>query len=70
MARALSVLGDRLLAAVLPQTTAAGCLPTQHYTTCKYKSSCDNAYTTQYRCTTNCAGVANCIPTGSCCKSN
>ena len=41
MGRALAKIGDRMLAAVLPHTTAAGCRE-QSYTECQYPHSCNN----------------------------
>jgi hypothetical protein len=69
MTRALSLLGDRMLAAVLPRASASACIPNDPYYTCKYKSSCSARFTTQYYCTNNCTGTEFCNPVG-CCKTN
>jgi hypothetical protein len=69
MTRALSLLGDRMLAAVLPRASASACIPNDPYYACKYKSSCSAHYTTKYHCTNNCAGVEFCSPVG-CCTTN
>lgn len=67
MARALARIGDRMLAAVLPHTTAAGCRPSDSYYECKYPHSCNNAHEMTYiHCTSNCAGVYNCQVIGCC----
>jgi hypothetical protein len=67
MGRALARIGDRMLAAVLPHTTAAGCLPSNTYYECKYPHSCNNAHEMSHiRCTSNCAGVYNCEAVGCC----
>jgi hypothetical protein len=69
MTRALSLLGDRMLAAVLPRASASACIPNDPYYTCKYKSSCDARFYTKYYCTNNCTGTEFCNPVG-CCTTN
>jgi hypothetical protein len=67
MGRALARIGDRMLAAVLPHTTAAGCLPSNTYYECLYPHSCNNAHEMSHiRCTSNCKGVYNCEAVGCC----
>jgi hypothetical protein len=67
MGRALATVGDRMLAAVLPHTTAAGCLPSSTYYECLYPHSCNNAHEMTYiRCTSDCSGKYTCEAVGCC----
>jgi hypothetical protein len=67
MGRVLAGIGDRMLAAVLPHTTAAGCLPPEVYYECLYPHSCNNAHEMTYLyCRTDCAGHATCSAIGCC----
>lgn len=67
MGRVLARVGARMLAAVLPQTTAAGCRPPSIYYECAYPHSCNNYSQLSYiKCETYCSGATNCI-TIRCC---
>jgi hypothetical protein len=65
----ISRMGDRMLAAVLPKSTAAACLKQPPFKTCSTPTHCDglgSSYKTYLQCQVNCAGQRTCHKIGCC----